>query len=250
MALLVDHVGQTGLSEDRAPLAIELQGWLELLWEDAPHLVVAGLNDGIAPEAVVGHPFLPESLRSLEVLGLKGNAERFARDAYQLMALLESRRASGRVDILLVRRNQGGDPMRPSRLLLCCQDQQLPGRVRHLCRDVEIEGTAASWEPGFQLVPNAPRRHEDADRDEDQGVGPFALRSIERLSVTGFKRYLQSPFHFYLERLRRVEAVEPVRGELNPMEFGNFCHHVLEEFGRHEQHRDLEDVAAIEKALA
>lgn len=245
MGLAIGLLGKTRINADRPPAALELQGWLELLWEDAPHLVVAGLNDGIAPEAVVGHPFLPESLRSLEVLGLKGNTERFARDAYQLMALLESRRDDGRVDILLVRRNQAGDPMRPSRLLLCCQDEELPARVRHLFREVEIAGTGASWDAGFQLLPNVPREQ----GDESETDGRFAVRPIKRLSVTGFKRYLQSPFHFYLERVRRVEAVEPLRSELNPMEFGNFCHHVLEMFGRDEDVRDLEDEAAIEKVL-
>jgi ATP-dependent helicase/nuclease subunit B len=95
------------------------------------------------------------------------------------------------------------------------------------------------------LLPNAPR--EGGDDAEDGG--PFTMRPVERLSVTGFKRYLQSPFHFYLERVRRVEAVEPLHNELNPMEFGNFCHHVLEVFGRDEEVRDLEDEAAIENVL-
>jgi ATP-dependent helicase/nuclease subunit B len=43
--------------------------------------VVAGLNDGLVPDAVVGDAFLPESLR--ERLGLKTNAARLARDGNQ-----------------------------------------------------------------------------------------------------------------------------------------------------------------------
>jgi len=245
LTLAIRLLSQVRLSAERPPAALELQGWLELLWEDAPHLVVAGLNDGIAPEAVVGHPFLPESLRSLDVLGLKGNAERFARDCYQLMALVESRRETGRVDILLVRRSQGGDPMRPSRLLLCCQDEELPARVQHLFREVEVSGTRSSWDAGFRLVPNAPRE----GGDDDESENAFGKRPLDRLSVTGFRRYLESPFHFYLDRMLRAETVEPVRSEMNAMEFGNFCHQVLENFGRDEVTRDLHDESAIEDFL-
>ena len=247
MTLAITLLGRTRLAADRPAEAMELQGWLELLWEDAPHLVVAGLNDGIAPEAVVGHPFLPESLRSLEVLGLKGNAQRFARDAYQLMALAESRREAGRLDVLLVRCNQAGDPMRPSRLLLCCRNDQLPGRVRHLFAEVEDSGVAASWEPGFQLLPNAPRMGQDGG----DGVQAefLKLKPFERLSVTGFGRYLKSPFHFYLDVRRGVREVQLGHGELSPMEFGTFCHAVLEEFGRDEDARSAVDAAVIERSL-
>ncbi|MDQ5979914.1 MAG: ATP-dependent helicase/nuclease subunit, partial [Verrucomicrobiota bacterium] len=44
--------GDSRLSGDKPEGALELQGWLELPWEDAPHLVVAGFNDGRVPDAV------------------------------------------------------------------------------------------------------------------------------------------------------------------------------------------------------
>ena len=48
---------------DRPAEAHDLLGWLELLWNDAPHLILAGLNESIVPESVVGDAFLPETLR-------------------------------------------------------------------------------------------------------------------------------------------------------------------------------------------
>ncbi len=60
--------------------AIELGGWLEVLWADAPRLILAGANEGRLPESVSGDAFLPEALR--ERLGLKTNAQRLAVDAY------------------------------------------------------------------------------------------------------------------------------------------------------------------------
>ncbi|MEJ1972991.1 MAG: hypothetical protein WDM96_11190 [Lacunisphaera sp.] len=107
-------------------------GW-SCCGEDAPHLVVAGLNDGRVPEAVTGDAFLPEALRVR--LGLKTNEARFARDAYQLAALAASRPAgAGRLDLLVGKVSAAGDPLRPSRLLLLCADAELPKRVAALFR--------------------------------------------------------------------------------------------------------------------
>ena len=36
--------GESKFTEEKPAGALELQGWLELLWEDAPHLVVGGLK--------------------------------------------------------------------------------------------------------------------------------------------------------------------------------------------------------------
>src|SRR5690606_27508754 len=70
--------GDQRTREEKPAGALDLQGWIELLWEDAPHLAVAGMNDGRVPEAVPEDAFLPGSLR--QKLGLTTNATRFARD--------------------------------------------------------------------------------------------------------------------------------------------------------------------------
>ncbi|MFM9066563.1 MAG: hypothetical protein ACKOUR_04385, partial [Planctomycetota bacterium] len=44
--------------------AIELLGWLELALDDAPALIIVGLNDGVVPESVNADPFLPNRLRT------------------------------------------------------------------------------------------------------------------------------------------------------------------------------------------
>ena len=98
------------VAEEKPAGALELQGWLELLWEDAPHLVVAGMNDGSVPDAVAGDAFLPQSLR--QKLGLKTNADRLARDAYLLQAMASSRAGAGRIDLLFGKASAAGDPLR------------------------------------------------------------------------------------------------------------------------------------------
>src|SRR5690606_26240689 len=104
--------------------AVELLGWLELRLDDAPVAVITGFNEPFLPESVNAHPFLPNSLR--ERLGLVGNSRRFARDAYELTALVHSRE---RLRVIAGRRSATGDPLRPSRLAFAVEGETLARRV-------------------------------------------------------------------------------------------------------------------------
>ena len=214
--------------EDKPTGALELQGWLELLWEDAPHLVVAGMNDGRVPEAVVGDPFLPESLR--ERLGLKSNEARFARDAYVLQALAESRKTEGRLDLLVGKTSSSGDPLRPSRLLLRCEDRELPQRVSFLFQPADATRANLAWRRAWQLDPRI--------------VPP-----PPRVAVTGLRRWLECPFRFYLSRVLRMEAVDPAKSELDVFDFGTLCHSALEAMGRDARLRDCVEARVLRDFL-
>ncbi|MBT3776242.1 MAG: DUF1592 domain-containing protein, partial [Gemmatimonadales bacterium] len=61
--------------------AVELLDWLEVPLDDAPVVMLTGFNEGMLPESVSGHAFLPDALRSR--LGLIDNRRRLARDAYR-----------------------------------------------------------------------------------------------------------------------------------------------------------------------
>ena len=218
-ALALRRFGDAGREADKPAGAVELQGWLELPFEDAPHVVVAGLNDGVVPDAVVGDAFLPDSLRA--TLGLKTNAARFARDAFLLHALVASRRAGGRVDVLVGKVSTSGDPRRPSRLLLQSPDAALPARIAHLFRGLETRTALPAWERAWQLQP---RR-----------VAP-----PERVSVTAFRSYLACPFRFYLKHALKMEALDAAKRELDVFDFGRLCHKPLEKFAAPEW-RDCRD---------
>lgn len=222
--------GESVRYEDKVAGAVELQGWLELLWDDAPHLVVAGLNDGRVPDAIVGDPFLPESLRAR--LGLKTNAARLARDAYVLQALAASRPvgSKARLDLLLAKASLTGEPLRPSRLLLQCADAELPDRVRLLFQTVEPVRSAPAWRRAWQLVPPV--------------VAPPA-----RLAVTGFRAWLECPFRFYLSRVLRLRAVDAAKTELDVFDFGTLCHGALEAMGREPALRDETNVTTLRDFL-
>ena len=221
--------GEQRAVEDKPPDAVEMQGWLELLWEDAPHLIVAGLNDGRIPEAVIEDPFLPESLRAR--LGLPTGAQRFARDAYLSAAIAASRiGAKGRVDWLVGKTSAAGDPLRPSRLLLRCADEELPARVALLFRPLPPAESPPSWTRAWKL---APRREPPP----------------ERVAVTALRSYLLCPFRFYLRHVLRAESIDPFKSELDVFDFGTLCHAALEQIGRDPDLRDATDPELLRTGL-
>ncbi|MBL9209200.1 MAG: PD-(D/E)XK nuclease family protein [Opitutaceae bacterium] len=220
--------GDSRQSEEKEAGALELQGWLELPWEDAPHLMVAGLNDGLVPDAIVGDAFLPESLRVS--LGLKTNAARYARDAYLLQALAASRRDGGRLELLFAKHSAAGDPLRPSRLLLACADPDLPARISQVFRPVEALRPNLAWTRAWRLAP----RREPAPT---------------RVPVTGLRAWLACPFRFYLAHVLKMRAVDPAKNEMDAFDFGTLCHAALEELGRDPVMRDCTDEALLREFL-
>ena len=226
--LALGFFGETTRYDDKEVGAVELQGWLELLWEDAPHLMIAGFNDGRVPDSVVGDPFLPEALRAL--LGVKTNSARFARDAYLLQALAKCREQEGRLDLLLGKTSAAGDPIRPSRLLFCCADAELPARVAFLFSLPETARPNPSWRRAWQLTPQR-------------------KSAPERMAVTALRDWLACPFRFYLSRVLRLRAIDSEKSELDPMDFGNICHAALETMGRSLELRDCTDGAVIRDFL-
>ncbi len=226
--LALARFGASARFESRPAGALDLLGWLELLWEDAPHLVVTGLNDGRVPETVTGDAFLPEALRGW--LGLKTNEARYARDAYLLAALVASRARDGRLDLLVGKASAAGDPLRPSRLLLRCADEALPARVAALFRPAPARRPGHSWRRAWPLAPP---------------VAPPPTR----VSVTAFRDYLRCPFRFYLKHVLRMETVDPFKTELDALDFGTLCHAALEAMGLEPTLRDAVDPAALREFL-
>ena len=210
--------------DDKPEGALEIDGWLELLFRDERWLVVAGLNDGAVPEAVHGHAFLPESLRA--ALGLKTNAQRLARDAWQLAALAAARAERGRLDLLLGKTSAAGDPLRPSRLLFLCAETELPGRVERLFRELPPVGGTVAWRRAWTLAP------------------PW-VPPPPRLRVTAFRDYLKCPFRFYLRHVLKMEPVEAGKRELDARDFGVLVHGVLERLGQETAWRDCIDAGKL-----
>jgi ATP-dependent helicase/nuclease subunit B len=230
--LLLASLGDCRIHLERKPRDLDLQGWLELIWEDARHLLITGMNDHAVPESLVGHAFLPDAARTR--LGVPDNGARFARDAFVLTLLVETRRKNGRLDLLFGRFSATGDPLRPSRLLFQCQDRELAARTLDLFRKSETGDVPPARTLAWQLKP--------APLPADHTV-------FTRISVTQFKTYLACPFRFYLKHGLRMKAVDVKKRELDANDFGTAIHHALEAFGRDEELRRATDAPLLEAAF-
>jgi hypothetical protein len=199
------------------PNAIELAGWLDLALDDAPVMVVTGMNDEYVPTSERGHLFLPNEL--CKQLNILDNDRRFARDCYALSVITAVR---DRYQLCLGRRNQNGDPLKPSRLLFT-ESPQISAKRAKAFFGYSGKVAAQYWLgapehcPVSQALP-IPK--------------PHVLKPIEQLTVTRFRDYLKCPYRFYLKHIMRLESVTDDYRELDAGMFGDLIHQCLEAFGR------------------
>lgn len=193
--------------------AVEIEGWLELAAEDAPVIVLAGLNEGLLPGKRRVDPLLPDAARA--ALGLDDTVSRHARDASILHGALAVR-DPGDVHIFSLLQAADGTPLKPSRFLLRVPDQELPPRIRLLA------ATPAG------RVEKPLRRFIEEPFKVMRPPGP-----VSSLNVTAFKSHLDCPLRCYLSR--RLGFSEPKRGSPNLGSdiFGNWIHDVLKLLGEH-----------------
>ncbi len=224
---------QSYYPEPEGPL-IDLEGWLELPWNDAPFLIVTGMNDGKVPDTRPADVFLPDTLR--RQLRLRHDEERLARDAYLMSSFVESRRRDGRVCFIAGKTGASGDVLKPSRLLFQCSEAELPGRAERLfATPVETESGHPS-SISFRLAAAPP------------DVSPDSLE-IRRIRVTAFREYLQCPFRYYLKYVLGMEALDDRKVELDAMDFGSLVHYALHCMSLDAGLRRVQDVPRLQDFL-
>ena len=212
--------------------AVLTDGWLELPYLDADEVVIAGFQEDCVPESVVGHAFLPDSLR--RGLGLPDNDSRARRDLAILnMALACRRKEAVRISFHGVDAN--GDVLKPSRLLFACSDDaELASRVKRFYAQKAgtEEAPAADMPNAWKLKLPVPPAHCDLEFSSPSGLG----------------NYLACPFTYYIGKLFG-ERMDDKAEELDPSEFGNLAHNALEAWANGPL-RDSDDADAIASDLA
>jgi ATP-dependent helicase/nuclease subunit B len=212
--------------------AVELLGWLELALDDAPVVVVTGVNEPRLPEAITAHPFLPHALRSR--LGLLDNPGRWARDFLHLRMVLE-----GRDHALLVagRCDSEGNPLRLSRLLLTGPPEAVARRILAFLGDGEAAtGPAASGTEAGSGREATQQGGEEPAPGEPFRLPPEPVLSAsappEQIRVTQFRRVLADPYVWALEGVLELDSVDDRAREMDGALFGTLAHAVLEAWGR------------------
>lgn len=223
------------LSELPAPTAqppadrvIDVQGWLELLFEPGAHLVICGMNETFVPSRSGGEPWLSENTR--KILGLIRDSDRHSRDAYLLHAMLMMRKTAGSAHLICGKNGAGGEPYLPSRLLLQVPRSELAGTVRNLFREIEPPEADLIW-------------------TRDLEWQPPHIELPEHFGVTSLRDYLACPFRFYLKHLVRMSETDPDRREMDARDFGNITHLVVENWGNDPDANKLADPAKLTACL-
>jgi hypothetical protein len=202
------------------PDAVEILGWLELPLDDSRALIVTSFNEGFVPTSTGPEPFLPDRLR--RKLGLLHNERRYARDAYAMSVLCHAREE---LRVVFGRRNADDDPLQPSRLLFACPDDILIRRAQ----DFFAPAQAPAQGRRLLLAPSG------AILDNSLFAVPPPRKSgkkLEYMPVTHFKAYLACPYRYYLRHVRKLEAIDDSKRELDGGAFGTLLHRVLGDFGR------------------
>ena len=193
-------------------------GWLELPYLDSGELVIAGFQEGAVPESIVGHPFVPDSLRA--ALGLPNNESRGRRDLRIFSAALACREKAA-VGISFHAVDSAGDVKKPSRLLFeTPDDRELVSRVREFygVRAGTREEPAADLPAVWKLHLPFPPEHKE----------------LVKTSPTRFDVYLRCPFTAYLREKSILgdKRLDDRAEELPSWEYGNIAHAALEAWGR------------------
>ena len=206
-------------------------GWLELPFLDADEVTISGFAEGKVPESVVGHAFLPDSLR--RGLGLVDNTARTARDK-TILAMTLACRGTAAVTVHFHSVDGKGDVMKPSRLLFDCKDdEELVRRV------IALYATRA----GTGETPPA----DLPDRWKIKLPVPPEYAELRKTSPSSLDLYMHCPFT-YLLRKTYNESEDYRAEELDASEFGNLAHDALEAWGQGEL-KDSADADAIAAAL-
>lgn len=210
---------------------LNMEGWMELMYDPAPNVYLVGLHEGAVPESMGENSFLPESMK--EALGIPGAKARYARDSYLMQALWESRE---RVDVVLSKQNDEGEPRSASRLLLRTSGDDLAARVQYVFGEAQDKApNPGAWKRDWKLkLLERENPYRVLDNENIRSLSPSALRD-----------YLKCPFRFYLKRILKMKRYEANKMELNAMDFGNVVHEVVESFGRDEEVRESQNANEI-----
>jgi len=206
------------LGEMDVPIApdgfeVEVISWLDSLFDQSSSMVLMGIREGTIPSTPLPDGWLNEALRS--ELKLSDRSHRLARDAYVLRAIAARTK---HLAIICGQTNAQGDPAIPSRLLFPSKGAEQARRVRRLLEvsaeaRVRPESVANARASGFLNVPIP------------ENYAHLPLPS--KISVTDFKVYLESPYEFFLQKILRLQEVEPAELSLDPLQFGSIMHEAI-----------------------
>ncbi len=207
---------------------VEIQGWLEVQNDDSSVAILLGLSEGKWPESISQDEFLPNSLR--KILGLMDNDKRYVRDLFMLKSIIASR---DKVYFVPLKTNLDSSENLMSKLLLTSDSKTNAKRIlkfydaeNYFDEDIENKNNDIS----FLLEPK------------------ITSYNLERISVSQFKQYHACPYRYYLKYILKLDSIDSLQNELDPLAYGNLFHELFYRFGI-SKIKDSEDKNEIDNFL-
>lgn len=219
--LLFEELSRQAVREDVIvhPL-IHFRGPREARTENAPLVILAGLNEGGWPQALEPDPWLSRPMRL--AAGLTLPERRIGLSAHDFQ------QAAGRPQIVLTRAKRDAEAETiPSRWLnrlvnllggLPDQNGKAALSAMRARGDEWLALAALQAEPRFKTEP--------ARRPSPIPPAP----ALTEMSVTEVQRLIRDPYAVYARRVLGLNALPPMRAEPDPASRGTVLHKIVEEF--------------------
>ncbi len=223
---------------------LELVGWLDLLLDDSPNIIISGMNEGIIPSTISDDLFLPDTLR--RSLDLNDNRRRLARDNYEFSAIIHSHPD---LNLVFGKRSVANDPLMPSRFLFAADAEEMAVRVCHFFNSAETvipANNPTDLPPGN---PNTVSRQSGVSRFHPP-VLHLNVPCPTSMAVTEFKDFLACPYRYFLKHHFNLRHLSDNSLEMSIASFGSIIHHLLQTFGEDTDLQKITDSETLYLALS
>lgn len=194
--------------------AINFSGYLDLIWYENNSLIIGGISEDAFSTAGAEDMLFPENVR--RSLKWSSAYSRFGADIHRFRQLTRQYEKN-EILITFAAANKSGSLYTLPRLLFAVNDERLIEHCKLLFSDELNEKITSKNETDIQYTILSP---------------DFNGKLPQNISVTGFKKYIDCPYTFYLSNILYCEEPGEEIFELQPNQSGDIIHSILESYGK------------------
>jgi ATP-dependent helicase/nuclease subunit B len=191
---------------------LSILGPLEARLQRFDTVVLGGLNEGTWPQGAAADPWLSRPMR--KTLGLEQPERAIGLSAHDFAAL-----ASGPHVVLTRALKADGSPTIASRWLQ---------RLEQLAKGLGLQDALTPEQP-YEQWTRALNQTPAQPIERPAPRPPVGLRP-RNLTVTEIETWLRDPYAIYAKHVLRLRPLDPLNGEIGPLERGTAVHDALENF--------------------
>lgn len=213
---------------------VEVIGWLDSLFDPATGVVILAMREGTVPASPKPDGWLTDGIRV--EMALNHRQQTLARDSFLLRAIAAR---TQHLAVIVGQTDAEGEPASGSRLLI---PTEYPSRAHRICLLLGENKTArerlalpqVAESSGFLALPSP---------DDYSDIAPSSS-----IRVTAFKKYLDSPYLYWLTEVLQLSNYECGTLSMSPAHFGSLMHSTAAKLAD-DTVRDCTDAATLKQYL-